>query len=342
MMEDRVIINPHIQRNIFRQICEEYSLTHRELSRRLDIPTTTLRHWAKGNRSLRYSTFITLGRLFPQYFQNMRFEVARSNWGQVVGGKERARQMIVPIRKAGTKTMARLIAFLLSDGGLSRRTHTSVIHFSSRSPVLMKAFRETVGRIAKCLHINRQKHDCFIISKNLGELLLDLSPSYRKSPCNSHPVCPILKGRAVGPCKKCKPSQYAGRLFPPVKIPSFVMKDRRLWPEFLQIISSAEGYVKIWERDGDLKAGVGIACAHPMLARSYCYMLKQLGIMCAFDGRAVMIRQKKSIKSFSDKINFLSGVTVSEHSPKWKGYEKKELLEKLLCKLYWRVPGSVS
>jgi len=327
---------------VFRQICEEYSLTHRELSCRLDIPATTLRHWAKGNRSLRYSTFIKLGGLFPQYFENMRFKVVRSNWGQVVGGRERARQMIVPIRKAGTKSMARLVAFLVSDGGLSRRTHTSVIHFSSRSPVLMKAFRETVGMIAKRLHISRQEHDCFVISKSLGELLLNLSPSYRKSPCNSHPVCPILKGRAIGPCRKCKSSQYSRRLFPPVKIPSFVMKDRRLWPEFLQIVSSAEGYVKIWEKDGDLKAGVGIACAHPVLARSYCYMLKQLGIRCAFDGRAVMIRRKESIKIFSDKINFLSGVTVSGHSPKWKGYEKKELLEKLLCKLYRRVPGSVS
>jgi len=120
------------------------------------------------------------------------------------------------------------------------------------------------------------------------------------------------------------------------------MKNRKLWPEFLQIVASAEGYVKIWERDGDLEASVGIACAHPSLARSYCYMLKRLGIKCVFDGRAVVIRQKESIKIFSDKINFLNGVTVSEHSPKWKGYEKKELLEKLLCKLYWRVPGSVS
>jgi len=341
-MENRVIICPHIQRNVFRQICAEYWLTHRELSQRLDIPVSTLQHWAKGNRSLRYSTFITLARLFPQYFKNIRIKIARSNWGQVEGGKERAKQMIVPIRRARKKPLARLVAFLLSDGGLSRRTHTSVIHFSSRSPILMNAFRETVGKIAHRLHSKRRKYDCFIISKSLGQLLLNLSPSYRKSPCNSHPVCPILKGRAVGSCRKCKPSRYASRLFPPVKVPYFVMKNRKLWPEFLQIVASAEGYVKIWERDGDLKASVGIACAHPSLARSYCYMLKRLGIKCVFDGRAVVIRQKESIKIFSDKINFLNGVTVSEHSPKWKGYEKKELLEKLLCKLYWRVPGSVS
>ena len=71
-------------------------------------------------------------------------------------------------------------------------------------------------------------------------------------------------------------------------------------------------------------------------------MLTLLGIRCVFDGRAVVIRQKESIKVFSEKINFLEGVNVSARSPKWKGCEKKELLEKLLCKLYWRVPGSVS
>jgi len=54
------------------------------------------------------------------------------------------------------------------------------------------------------------------------------------------------------------------------------------------------------------------------------------------------IAATESTRDYSTRENFLNGYMVGGHSLKWKGYEKKELLEKLLCKLYRRVPGSVS
>jgi len=54
----------------------------------------------------------------------------------------------------------------------------------------------------------------------------------------------------------------------------------------------------------------------------------------------IINQEKEHLRKLSEIKRM--GVTVSRHSPKWKGYEKKELLEKLLRKLYWRVPGSVS
>ena len=77
---------------------------------------------------------------------------------------------------------------------------------------------------------------------------------------------------------------------------------------------------------------VYLACAHPILRKEYCFLLKSFGINArnvSGDGK-VKIETKKDIQVFYQKLGFIDGVQITHTSRFWPKIEKQKLLKRLI------------
>ena len=236
------------------------------------------------------------------------------------------------IRNEKYEELVQLATFLLTDGGMSKDKKTYVIYFTNKSKELHRQFKlivqELIPEVLFRTSTYKGVHRTYFNSIELAELLFELSNSYRTAPCESYPVCVLLRGNAeMRPCSVCiKRYDDKNKVFPDATLP--IVDDDVLQREILRTIADTEGgtsfligrkptYIR-------LKREVFIACNHPTLREQIMEMLFDQGILSRYHSGSVTI-EGHAVNEFNEKIGFSKGVKVSKGH--YKGYDKQSVLE---------------
>lgn len=214
-----------------------------------------------------------------------------------------------------------LIAFLFTDGGISRHGVDSWrIFFANSSLSAIGMFKELLVDIFKIpptrIQVKqRQGHHYFVrlTSKQIGGFLVERFGTFR-----------TLK--------------FDSGLFPQTSLPIKWLENTGTIPLFLRVAFSMDGGVKFYPmrsaRKGYewLERGIDLACHHPVLRSQYCYLLEKLGIRPTNveKDKVIKIRRRENLERFAEIVGFLDGVTVTRHSKFWIGKEKNEVMRLML------------
>lgn len=226
--------------------------------------------------------------------------------------------------------LAKLIMFLLTDGGISIDRGKYRIYFVNGSEILHKEFVKTLrkfskAKVHKLAFSSGQRLSC-IYDKSLTQFLLKFSPSYRTKACNRFPVCPKLLGKPWSSCARCLPISCNGVAYPPASLPALVLEVCNA--DILKILASTEGYVTLYfkRQPVKLEREVGIGCAHPFLASQFKKLFKHFGISMKSRENRLFISDRRSLEIFAKRVGFIEGVTVARSNSVWHSVEKNKLL----------------
>lgn len=78
---------------------------------------------------------------------------------------------------------------------------------------------------------------------------------------------------------------------------------------------------------------VYLACKHPVLIKQYCNLLNKIGVTGKIlqKDHLIRIQGKKDLESFANKVGFMKGVQITQHSTYWEGFEKEKVLQMLIA-----------
>jgi hypothetical protein len=220
------------------------------------------------------------------------------------------------------KATATLIGILFTDGCLSPKGKSSWrFYFSNKSERLMSIFQDCITQIfGSTIHISLGftqdgLYRATVDSKTGGELFTRRFGTFRTlkyhtgEQTNAHlPIKELLKHKVASDFLKAAFSCDGG-------VNLYVARRKGIQGETLWLIR-----------------GVYLACAHPVLRKEYCHLLKALGINARNvekDGK-VKIETEKDIRTFYQNVGFIEGVHITHTSKFWPEIEKQKLLEKVV------------
>jgi hypothetical protein len=228
--------------------------------------------------------------------------------------------------------LVQLATFLLTDGGMIRKRSTFVVYFTNKSVVLNRQFKRIVRELLPNAHFSESVHKGvtrnYVHCKELGELMYEVSNTYRTTPCESYPACSMYREKPEQrPCSVCiKKYDEENKAYPDATLP--IVDDEILQKEMLRIIADTEGSATFLIRRKPthirLKREVVIACNHPTLRKQIMEALFDLEILSRYCLGKITI-EGHAIKKFNEKIGFSKGVKVSKGI--YKGYDKQSVLE---------------
>jgi hypothetical protein len=237
--------------------------------------------------------------------------------------------------KEKDKDLAMLIGLLLGDGGISVISKNRFeIFLTSNSRALRESFRKCLENIfpEKKLRFeeisNKTVKKIRICDKEIGEQLLSFSPTFRTRPCNTFPICPMLKGKPEkAVCRECRPING----FPPVKIPEFIANGS---PELKRLIvkgvMSCDGGIEFHPIKNGIKVNfqrrLFLRCHNPFLLAQWRKIFEDLGFDTTITKNEIRISGKNQLEKFKKEIGFIEGVEV-KRSKNWKGIDKNMLLD---------------
>ena len=81
-----------------------------------------------------------------------------------------------------------------------------------------------------------------------------------------------------------------------------------------------------------LRKNICLACHHPKLREQYCFLLKKLGIKVTnvLSDNVIRIQGEKDVKMFAEKVGFIKGIEVTNHSKYWAGKKKNDVMKFML------------
>ena len=143
---------------------------------------------------------------------------------------------------------AQLTAMFLTDGGVTRQasgdTSTWRVFVTQQDSLIHRLFKEKIELLfgPQNFHEARPKNAIhqYVNSAKIAKHFLQFSPSYRTTRCNSHPVCPLLRGRNYYSCRECSPIQFEGFEYPPARVPKL---SKEVIREFLKYYFSLDGTI---------------------------------------------------------------------------------------------------
>lgn len=223
------------------------------------------------------------------------------------------------------KNLVALIAFLFTDGGISKHGVNSWRIFLANSSLpAIEMFKGLLVDIFKIPPVRiqvkpRQGHHYFVklTSKEIGNFLIERFGTFR-----------TLK--------------FKNGVFPKTSIPMVWLGQTQSISLFLKVAFSMDGGVKFYpinDRNNNRKRWfervITLACHHPVLRKQYCYLLEKLGIRAVNieKDKVIKISRRENLERFAENVGFLDGVTVTRHSKFWIGTEKNEVL-KLMIESY--------
>ena len=217
------------------------------------------------------------------------------------------------------KATATLIGLLFTDGCLSPKGKNSWrFYFSNKSEKLISVFRECMMQVF-ALPQSRVRlgftkdglYRAIVDSKEFGELFTQRFGTFRTL-------------------------NYPGGELTKAHLPIRELLKHNVAKEFLKAAFSCDGGVNLYvaRRKGTqwLIRGVYIACAHPILRKQYCFLLKSFGINArnVHGDEKVKIETKKDIQLFYQKVGFIEGVRITHTSKFWPMIEKQKLLKRVI------------
>ena len=220
---------------------------------------------------------------------------------------------------------ATLIGLLLSDGSVyfDKSKRTFCVQLTSKSESLRECFKTLMKSCfgAKSFYEPDCKNGVSVrvFSKRIASRLFEMSPTFRKLPCNSKPRCNIHS------CIKCSPvSDKNGVEWPPCIIPEDILRNTSLASAFVRGYASGDGSVYWNERHAVRQ--IEIACFHPTLKRQIASCIALLGIRCRTLDKGVVISSKSELLKFSSMVGFLPESTVCDSRSRWLGAPKNSVL----------------
>ncbi|MBI2972108.1 MAG: hypothetical protein HYY37_06840 [Candidatus Aenigmarchaeota archaeon] len=204
--------------------------------------------------------------------------------------------------------MARLIALLLTDGGLCGIGKRWRIHFTSNSEQLVSEFQALVKNLFDLKMVKDYRKGAWRIqtwvSNKVKEELLAYSKTYRTLSIEEKET--------------------------EAEIPAFIRNDKELAREFLKYAFTADGTVIF--NIGKARYGfrfdrcVKLYSEHARLRNQYFELLQKLGYRPVMLKDAVLLRKPTNMTKFANEIGFVEGVKISGKGL-WKGITKDRLTE---------------
>ncbi len=131
------------------------------------------------------------------------------------------------------------------------------------------------------------------------------------------------------------PSKVNGLIFPPASLPNN-LQDPFTICQFLKVAFSCDGGVNLYvakNRYRWLIRNVYLACKHPVLIKQYYNLLKKVGVAAKilWQDNLIRIQGKQNLEDFANKVGFMEGVQITQHSAYWQGIEKQKVLHLLIA-----------
>jgi DNA-binding transcriptional regulator WhiA len=218
------------------------------------------------------------------------------------------------------KELAKLVGFLLTDGGVSKISGRYRIHYTSNSNVLLKEFRRIFEKLYGYKLASEKKFNATIlrtwVNKDIAKELLSLTPSYRTLAYNKN-----------------------NNKYPNARIPEFVVNNNEYTKTFLKYAFTADGSVTFYI--GKARYGfrfdriIRIFCEHPELRNQYYNIIRELGFKPHLYKDNVSLRGLENIQRFHKEIGFIENVKISGNGL-WGGFTKSDLLKICLKSFRYR------
>lgn len=130
-------------------------------------------------------------------------------------------------------------------------------------------------------------------------------------------------------------SEINGSVYPSASLPDR-LQDHSTICQFLKVAFSCDGGVNLYVARNKyiwLIRNVYLACKHPVLIKQYCNLLKKIGITGKIlqEDNLIRIQGRKDLKIFANKVGFMQGVQITQHSAYWEGFEKEKVLQLLIA-----------
>lgn len=234
--------------------------------------------------------------------------------------------------------LCRLVALLISDGGISPYGKTSwEIYFRNKSDSLNHLFRNSIhslyGKIPRVHNRSDGTTQQRLRSKPVGNSLLHLTNTYRTLPCLTHPICGKYRHRRT-PCLECRQRAYNDGYYPEVTFPKEITSDQRLAKEFLRIVFSCDGGASLYKARRGKQSWfirkVFVDSTNPSVRNYYQLLLRTLGFQIQTYGSQIRIQEYEMFQKFRDEIGFVDGVTIGRDSKYWEKTTKNDLLDKIM------------
>lgn len=239
------------------------------------------------------------------------------------------------LREEKYEELVQLATFLLTDGGMTKHKNSYRIYFTNKSNVVLQQFKLIVKELIPNVHLGINNYRGVtridLYSIELAELLFEFSNTFRTAPCDSYPICALLRGKPkLRPCSVCiKRHDEKNKPYPDATLP--VVEDEILQREMIRIIADTEGGTSFLIRRKPnyilLQRSVRISCNHPTLREQIMELLFDLEILSRYNSGNIII-EGHAIKHFNEKIGFSKGVKLSRGI--YKGYDKQSVLEVMI------------
>ena len=221
-----------------------------------------------------------------------------------------------------SKELVTLLGLLFTDGCISPKGNSWRIYFSNKSQTLIDLFQDC---IIKVFDLNKDR-----------VLLGKTSNGFLKGVVNSKEIGDCL----VSQFGTFRTLSFESKRETAVKLPIEELLNSGYASEFLKVAFSCDGGLSFYPasrkgRASDVKwliRTVFLSSRHSRLRIEYADILKAFNIRVRNipgDGK-IKIETKSDIQRFHEKIGFLAGVSVTNHSKFWRGVPKQQVLELMI------------
>ena len=232
----------------------------------------------------------------------------------------------------GIRDLLLLVPFLLSDGGVSPKGANGwLIYFRNNDKILINYFIKFLNKVTQNkIQVQTKKDGSYFVrvnDKELGKKLLKLSLSFRTQPCNMHPVCPGYRKYGL-----CKSTTIDGR-YHKIILPEEFVKYEKIQKLFLRIYFTCDGGISVISsntRYPFLVRKVFVNIKHPTLRKDFYKLLVVAGFNPKVYSEQIRLTTQEDLIKFYRTIGFVEGVKISNHSKKFVGFEKNNLLRLLV------------
>ena len=219
---------------------------------------------------------------------------------------------------------ATLLGILYTDGCLSRKSkYTWRFYLGNTSLEIIMVFRACMMnifglddqriRIAQKMVNGKPYYSAIVDSGRWGNLLITQYGTFRTLAYKD---------------------ENGEKLYPYTHLPFNASSNQKEVSDFLRAAFSCDGGVNLYVGKSKAKKykslihNVFLSCHHPKLQRDYCNLLSYLGIKprLLMKDNKIRIERREDLQKFQEKVGFLKGVKITQHSKYWQGWEKNVVL----------------
>lgn len=272
--------------------------------------------------------------LMPNNLTNNVSSAGNQQGRSATGGNPQRLNAEYPKLQSMDPNEATLLGILYTDGCLSKKSKNSWrLYLGNTSWQIIQVFKQSLIklfnlseyriRISQEIVNGKPFYRAVVTDMKIGQFLTDKYGTFR-----------TLKYL----------SEVDGSIYPPASLPSN-LQDPSTICQFLKVAFSCDGGVNLYIARNKqrlfpnrniytwLIRNVYLACSHPILIEQYYHLLKKVGINSKIlwkDGW-IRIQGRKDLEDFANKVGFMEGVQITQHSAYWQGIEKQKVLHLLIA-----------